>query len=106
MILDLVTFLAMLGFYIKLLAIVIAAVNTRLLGNQLFNDFQVSETNRVPGKAQIFAGLALTSWAVAITAGRVTAYIGWIQRQSAIAALIFALLMLTGGYFALLIAVP
>ena len=97
--LDLIRFLTMPAFYLKLFAIAGAVVSVRLLRNQLFGDSAGLDTKPIPMEAKILASISLICWAVAITAGRVTAYVGWIQRQTAVAVFILAVVMLAGAYF-------
>ena len=82
------TFLTTPVFYIKLAAIAAAVVNLRLLRSRVFGNRANLDTRPVPMEGKILAGTSLTFWTVAIFAGRVTAYKGFIQRQTALALLI------------------
>jgi len=98
--LDARTFLTSPDFYIKMLAIAVAATSVRLLQTSVFGDPARLGSRPVPMKAKILAGTSLLSWAVAITAGRLTAYDGFIQRQTAAAVLVLAVVILVAWYIA------
>ena len=87
-------------FYIKMLAIAVAARSLRLLQTNVFRDPASLDTRPVPMKGKILAGTILTAWAVAITAGRLTAYDGFIQRQTAVAVLVLSVVILVARYIA------
>ncbi len=97
--LDARTFLTMPAFYIKLLAIAAAVMIMRALRTRVFSARGSVDTWPVPREGQVLAGAALISWAVGITAGRVTAYAPFIRWQTAVAAVILTF-VLFGGYFA------
>jgi hypothetical protein len=93
-------FLTMPAFYIKLLAIAVAVKSMRLLWARVFSDRVSVDTRSVPREAQVLAGAVLISWVVAITAGRVTAYIPSQGLKTAVAVLISTVVLLGGGYIA------
>lgn len=97
LILEARNFLTMPFFYIKLLAIAVAVRSMRLLWTRVFSDRVGVDTGPVPREGQVLAGDVLISWAVAITAGRVTAYAPFIGWQTAVAVVIVAG-VLFGGY--------
>ncbi len=98
--LDARLFLTMPAFYIKMLAIAAALTIMRSLRTRVLSDRAGVDTGPVPGEGQVLAGAALLSWAIAITAGRVTAYAPFIGRQTAVAVLILTVVLLVGGYIA------
>lgn len=83
-----ITFLTTPVFYIKLLAVMLAVANIRLLKSRVFGNPANLDTRPVPMEGRILAGTSLAFWTVAILAGRVTAYMAFIQRQTALAFLI------------------
>ena len=92
--LDARSFLANPDFYIKMLAIVVAVRSLRSLQAIAFRD--PAGLDARPMKGKILAGTVIISWAVAITAGRLSAYDGFIQRQTAAAVLVLAVVVLLG----------
>ena len=72
---DATTILTNPVFYIKMVSIVLALVTIRLLRGQVFGDPGL-DAAPVPAKGRVLAWASLFFWAVAITAGRLTAYIG------------------------------
>jgi hypothetical protein len=96
--LDARLFLTMPAFYIKLAGVVTALTIMRVLRAGVLSDRADAATGSVPRQAQVLAGAALISWVIAITAGRVTAYISFIGWQSAAAVLILAIVLLVGRY--------
>lgn len=97
--LDARTFLTMPSFYIKLLAIAAAVMFMRSLRTVAFSARGGVDTWSVPREGQVLAGAVLLSWAVGITAGRVTAYAPFIGWQTGVAVVIVAG-VLFGGYIA------
>ncbi len=95
---DATTFLTMPAFYIKILAIVAAVTIVRLLRTRVFSDRASLDTGPVQRKYQVLAGAVLISWTVAITAGRVTAYLPLTGWKTAAALLILTAVLLVGGY--------
>lgn len=81
-------------FYVKLAAIAGAIVSLRMLRAGLFGEGVKLDTGPVPLKTRIVAVAMLLFWAVAVTAGRFTAYSWYVRKQSAVAVLIAAFLML------------
>ena len=61
-------------FYIKLMAIAVAVVCLRKIRTQVFGNPTILDTRPVPTNAKVLAGTSLAFWAVAIIAGRLTAY--------------------------------
>ena len=98
--LDARLFLTMPAFYIKLAAIVAALLIIRLLRVRALNDEVGAATGPVPREIQVLAAAVLICWAVAITAGRVTAYVSEIGLQSAAAVVTAAAVLLIGRYIA------
>ncbi len=98
--LDAKQFLTMPAFYIKMLAIAAALTIMRLLRTRVFSDEASVDTGPVPRKAPVLAGAVLISWAIAIAAGRVTAYLPFVGWQTAVAVLILTAVLLVGGYIA------
>lgn len=93
-------FLTVPDFYIKMLAIAFAVTSVRLLRTSVFDKAASVDTRPVPMKGKILAGTSLLFWVVAITAGRLTAYDGFIQRETAVAVLILTVVMLIARYIA------
>lgn len=81
-------------FYVKLAAIAGAIVSLRMLRTGLFGDGKDLNAGPVPLNTRIAAVAMLVFWAVAVTAGRFTAYSAYVRSQSAWAVLIAAFLML------------
>jgi hypothetical protein len=61
-------------FYIKMTCIALGVVNIQLLRRRVFRNSTSMETEPVPMKDKILAGMSLALWAGAITAGRLMAY--------------------------------
>ena len=85
-------------FYVKLVAIGCALVSTRMVHANVFGDPANLGTRPVPMKGRILACTTLTFWGIAIVAGRLTAYSGWIRRQTGLAVLIATILLLVGRH--------
>ena len=98
--LDARLFLTMPAFYIKLVAIVAALVIVRLLRARALIDHPGAGTGPVPVGIRVLAATVLVCWAVAITAGRVTAYVPVIGWQSAAAVIVTAAVLLLGRHIA------
>lgn len=81
-------------FYVKLAAIAGAIISLRMLRAGLFHEGVTFDTGPVPLKTRIVAVAMLVFWAVAVTAGRFTAYSWYVRKQSAVAVLIVAFLVL------------
>jgi hypothetical protein len=62
-------------FYIKLMLIALAIVNIQLLKTRVFGNSNM-DMGSVPVNGKLLAGTSLFLWAAAITAGRLTAYLG------------------------------
>lgn len=91
-------FLTNVDFYIKLAAIAGAVVSLRLLRTTAFGEQANQDTGCVPMKAKVFASTMLICWGIAITAGRLTAYNGATMRWTAVAVLVFTVIVLVGRY--------
>lgn len=87
-------------FYIKMLAIAGAVVNTRLLRASVFGDPANLDARPVPMKGKILAVTSLGLWLVAILAGRLTAYYGYVVWQTVAAVLILMAVVLIVRYAA------
>lgn len=84
-------------FYIKLAAIVCAIVSLQALRHQVFG--ASSDSSRpAPLKTKVVAGAMLLFWAIAVTAGRLTAYSGFVRWQTATAVVILTLILLAARY--------
>jgi len=94
-------FLTMPAFYIKILAIVAAVTMMRLLRTRVFGDRGSVDTGPLPRKHRVLAGGVLFCWAVAIGAGRVTAYEPSTGLKTALAVLILTAVFFVGRYVAL-----
>jgi hypothetical protein len=72
---DATTFLIAPLFYIKLFVVALAAANLVLIRRWVFRDPQVGE-GRSTVRWKVLGATSLVLWAVAMTAGRLTAYLG------------------------------
>lgn len=65
-------------FWVKMAAIALAVVNLVLIRRLMFADVPewVVKRNIVPARVKILAATSLLFWTVALTAGRLTAYLG------------------------------
>lgn len=70
-----VTFAESIPFYIKIGAILIAMVLAGIIQTRLRNELAEQETLVVANPTRLIAGLSLCTWAVAIIAGRLMAYL-------------------------------
>jgi hypothetical protein len=66
-------------FYVKMVLIVLAVVNLRLLRHYAFGDQALESVRALPGRVRLLAGSSLGLWAAAIIAGRLTAYPGMVS---------------------------
>ena len=89
-------------FYIKLIAIVCAIVGLRRLKGYAF-DAGADAVPR-PLNAKIWAAAMLTCWAIAVSAGRLTAYTDSVRRQSAVAIFIATVVLFAARYLVLRVA--
>jgi hypothetical protein len=89
-----ITFLTTPVFYIKLTAIALAVVNLRMLRRRVFGNAANLGTKPVLAEGKILACTSLAFWTVAIFTGRVTAYSGYVQRQTALGLLIVTAVVL------------
>jgi hypothetical protein len=85
-------FLTLPQFYIKLAAIAVAMTLLRSLQRA------VKEGSAAASPPTAVAFGLLGAWLVAITAGRVTAYAGWVGRQTATAVVIVAVVLIIAGF--------
>ena len=83
-------FATMPAMWIKLTAVAVAVVySTRIVGSMLSTPTaQVSPAGRKLGYTVLLA------WAIAVSAGRVTAYDGLVQTQTAVAVVLFAVVVI------------
>jgi len=72
---DAVTWSTDLVFYAKLLFIVLAMLAVHFIRRQVLNNPSAAN-DPLPGRAKLLAMTSLMLWVAAITAGRLTAYIG------------------------------
>ena len=79
-------------FYVKLLGIAAALSSFRLLQRSVFADPAALATGAVSARARGLAASMLAFWGVAIVAGRLTAYSGFVVVATVIAVLIVALI--------------
>jgi hypothetical protein len=64
-------------FWLKMVAIALAVVNLIVIRRMMFDDAQsAGARNLVPVRVKMLAGTSLFFWAAALTAGRLTAYLG------------------------------
>ena len=92
-------FLTMLDFYIKLLAIAGAVYANRLLYLHRFRNPASADPNPMPAGDKLLAMAILFLWAVAITAGRLTAYDDPnAQWQTALGTAIVSTALIAAGY--------
>jgi len=92
-----VAFLTNPTFYIKMLGIAGAIVSVQLFRTSVFGHPASLDTKPVPMKGKILAGTMLTSWGVAIVAGRLTAYSFFTEWRTVLAVLSLTV-VLTAGY--------
>lgn len=98
--LEATNFLTMPTFYIKMAAVGLAVANLRLIRSRVFGNLKNLDTKPVPATGRILAGTSLAFWAVAILAGRVTAYDTYIKWETALAVLIVSGVMMLVGSIA------
>ena len=98
LILEATKFLTNPDFYIKLTAIAGAIVSLRLLRRSVFGDPANLDIGLVSMKAKIYASTMLSCWAIAITAGRLTAYKGYTVWRTAIAVFVVIAVVLVGRH--------
>ena len=80
-------------FYVKLVAIAAAIVCLRRMKHYAFSD-AATWTASDRGRGKAWAGAMLVCWAVAILAGRLTAYTDSVRRQSAVAVVVAVVVLL------------
>jgi len=83
-----ITFLATPVFWIKLVAIGLGVWNMRMLKRRVFGNPANLGARPVLTEGKILAGTSLAYWTVAIYAGRTSAYLPFVQRQTALALII------------------
>lgn len=97
--LDARTFLSSVDFYIKMATIVVAVRSLRILEREaLGGSVNLDKGQPVPARFKTLSRIILFGWAIAITAGRLTAYDPFIQRQTSIAVIIFSVVILGGRW--------
>lgn len=84
------------AFWLKLAAIAGAMVSIQSLRTNVFHG--PSSPVGVPMKGKVLAGTMLTFWLAAITSGRVTAYPGYVGRQTAAVVVILAVGLLVAWH--------
>ena len=94
---DATNFLTLPTFYIKLLAIAVAMTLVRSLQKRIGAAARAPAAAAGTGEATLGFAI-LGAWLIAITAGRVTAYAGWVGMQTAVAVLIVTIVLLIGVY--------
>jgi hypothetical protein len=101
LVIEPVKFLAMVDFWIKLLAIAGAVYCNRVLYVRLFRNPAAVDPNPLPAGDKALAGVILFLWAVSITAGRLTAYDdAYTQWQTALGTAMVSAVLIAGGYAA------
>lgn len=95
-----VSFLQNPVFYTKLAAIAVAIVCLRKIRTQVFGERPNLDTRSVPPNAKILAGTSLAFWAVAIIAGRLTAYSRPVVLATVGACLFLAIAVVAAAYLA------
>ena len=81
-------------FYVKLIAIVAAIVCLRRLKQSAFSDAAAGDRSSARNPGKPWAGAMLACWAVAILAGRLTAYTDSVRTQSAVAVVIAVVVLI------------
>ena len=89
-------FLALPVFYIKMLAVGVAIVAVRKIAVQVLRGAAAARGFE-PAAARRLAVVVLASWAVAIVAGRVSAYSTYIQLQATAAVIVTGTILAVGG---------
>jgi hypothetical protein len=92
------SFLTNPDFYLKLVAIALAIVSLLKMKRYAFGEVAAPGGSPVNPAARPWAGAMLLFWAVAITAGRLTAYANNIRIESAIAIVIAVAVLLLARY--------
>jgi hypothetical protein len=82
------TFLRTPIFLIKLAAVFLGMLNLRLLKRRVFGNPANLGPGPVLREAKILAGASIAFWGIAIYAGRTSAYLPFVQRQTALVLLI------------------
>lgn len=95
---DALNFLTNPVFYIKLGAVLGAVLTLRALRSAVFTPGAVRHDELAPGNGRLLAATLLLCWLVALTAGRVTAYDGFIMRQTAVALIVVVAVGLAAGF--------
>ena len=99
------SFFTNVDYYIKMAAIACALVTLWALRKEAFGDPALAGTKPAPVKAKVLAGAMILFWGIAVTAGRLTAYSGFVRRETSIAVFIVTVLLLV-GYFIVRAASP
>jgi hypothetical protein len=96
-----ITFFTTPVFYIKLGAVAGAVVTLRLLRREVFRGHPASlDTTPLSTKAKTLAGTSLAFWVVAIFAGRLMAYSGFVQWATLRAFLVVVVVGVLAGFIA------
>ncbi len=82
-------------FWLKMAAIVCAIVAARSLRASVFGgDPATIDKRPISASAKTSAVAMLAFWLVAVTAGRLTAYAGWVREETAVAVVVFTVVAL------------
>jgi hypothetical protein len=87
-------------FYVKLLGISVGVAIVRALQTRLSGDPAAPGAGAVSWRDKTLAAALLVTWVVTVTAGRLTAYDGFIQWQTSAAVLILSVVLLAAGFTA------
>ena len=91
-------------FYVKLIAIVAAIVCLRRMKKYAFSDAVAGDGASAQNSGKLWAGAMLTCWAVAVLAGRLTAYTDSVRTQSAVAVVIAVVALIAARIISLRVA--
>ena len=91
-------------FYIKLIAIVAAILCLRRMKQYAFSDAAAGDRASAQNPGKLWAGAMLACWAVAVLAGRLTAYTDSVRRQSAVAVVIAVVFLVAARVVVLRVA--
>lgn len=95
------TFLTSPVFWLKMAAIAVGLVSARWLYMNVYGPRASLGDGPVPTKARAWAWTSLVAWGLAILMGRMTAYSMFVVISSVQAVLVFAVVMIAGGYIVL-----
>lgn len=88
-------------FWVKLVAIVCAILGLRRLKAYAFDDPAHAGTEPLPTGAKVWAAAMLTCWAIAVLAGRLTAYSNSVRTETVVAVLLTTIVLFAGRYIVL-----